>query len=405
MLPYAAALDSLPLLTADLSNVAELAPFDFSLVFLAMLIGGTIGILYYLLSKVLASPQIEAFAKEEFSQWFINLFIVVLWLVVYGALGSAISVAACDGADACDQFSVAFFALDMIYWQLFSAYSSFLSIEFLVGFFSSVGFSLPLGSPLLAVKWFGFSPLGGLAMLSNVVVGVVESIGMLLGLVVGREQLLSLFRDIVPKFLLPLGLLLRALPFTRVTGSSIIAISFAAFFIFPLSIILSHYMMFEVQAVNTYIPIVPTPTGFCELPENEAEFLDATSYLEDKNKEVGEYLAYSPESHVSYDSLRYRFTEFISSAAEGLGAATSNIFGFTGQWYTSISLIPALAKPTTFAYFFYYLVLNQLQVSARLAVMTAVSFVMEILITITGYRAIAAAIGGELEILGLTKVV
>lgn len=405
MLPHAAALDFLPLLTADLSTVAETAPFDFSLVYLAMLIGGAIAVFYYMLSKALASPQIEAFAKEEFSQWFINLFIVVLWLAVYGALGASISAVACGGAPACDQFSMAFFALDTIYWQIFSAYTSFLSIEFLVGFFSSVGFSLPLGSPLLAIKWFGFSPLGGLGMLSNVVVNVVESVGMLLGLVVGREQLLSLFRDVVPKFLLPLGLLLRGLPFTRITGSSLIAISFAAFFIFPLSIILSHYMMFEVQATHTYIPIVPTPTGLCGLPEDAGEFADAAAYLEDKNKEVGEYLAYSPESGVSYDSLRYKFTEFISSAAEGLGATTSNIFGFTGQWYTSLNVVPALAKPTSFAYFFYYLVLNQLQVSARIAVMTAVSFVMEILITITGYRAIAAAIGGELEILGLTKVV
>jgi ABC-type multidrug transport system fused ATPase/permease subunit len=404
MVPYEAALGILPLLTADLSQVPQTAPFEFSLVFLAMLIGGAIAILYYLLSKVLASPQIEAFAKEEFSQWFINLFIVILWLTVYGALGTIISIAACGGAPSCDQFSLAFFALDTVYWHMLSAYLSFLSIEFFVGFFSSVGFSLPLGTPLMAVKWIGFQPLGGLSMLSNSVVNIVESIGMLLGLVIGREQLLSLFRDLVPKFLLPFGLLLRALPFTRITGSSLIAISFAAFFIFPLSIVLSHYMMFEMQETNAYIPIVPTPTGLCELPENEKAFEDAATYLEDKNKKVGEYLLYSEDSQVTYDSFYYQFTDMISSAAEGLGAATSNIFGVTSQWF-SFSTVAAFAKPTAFAYFFYYLVLNQLQASARIAVMTAVSFVLEIIITITGYRAIAAAIGGELEILGLTKVV
>jgi hypothetical protein len=226
-----------------------------------------------------------------------------------------------------------------------------------------------------------------------------------LGLVIGREQLLTLFRDLVPAFLLPFGLLLRGLPFTRTTGSSLIAISFAAFFIFPLSIIFSHYLMFGLQETNTYIPIVPTPTGFCEIPENAQDYNDAASYLEERNQEVGEYLAYSPDSHVSYESAWYSFRDLISSAAEGLGATTLNVFGFTGQWYSSFSLIPALFKPTAFGYFSYYLVLNQLQASARMAVMTAVTFVLEIIITITGYRAIAAAIGGELEILGLTKVV
>lgn len=406
MVPHAAAVNLLPLLTASLSQVPQqTSPFDYSLVFIALLTGGLIAALYYMLSRLLASPQLEAFAKEEISQWFITFFIVALWLVIYGILGSAISAVACSGAPSCDQFSVAFFALDVVFHQLRSAYLSFLSIEFFVGFFSSVGFSIPLGTPLMAVKWLGFSPLSGLAMLSNVVVNVVESLGMLIGLVVGREQLLGLFRDLVPRFLLPLGLLMRGLPFTRITGSSIIAISFAVFFIFPLSIILSHYMMFEVQPVHTYIPVVPTPTGLCTLPENAQGYEDAAAYLEEKNKETGQYLAYSPESHVSYDSLYYQFTRYISSAAEGLGAATSNVFGFTSGWYNSFWNLLALAKPTTFAYFFYYLVLNQLQVSARLGVMVAVTFVLEIIITITGYRAIAAAIGGELEILGLTKVV
>ncbi len=403
-LPFA--LHAFPLLQSqDVQRLGEVVghPFVSELLPIALLAAAFIIILYYLLGKALSSPQIDAFAKEEFSQLLISVFVVALWFVIYPIVSGMLSLAAC-GDFSCSLFSLAFYSLDVLLYQTISAYAGFLSMEIFIGILSSIGFSLPLGAPVMGVKWFSFSPFGGMAMLSNSVVSVIESIGILVGLVVGRQQLLAFFYDIVPAFLLPVGILLRSLPFTRVTGSSLIAISFAAFFIFPASIILSHNLMFGAQNEPMYIPMAPTPTGLCFIPDNPEDEAAAFAYLNQSNLEIGEHLAEDPYAQVALENNWYQFSGFIGTASEMFPNILGEVMGFIGGKVSIYSFLD-IFKPTTFAYFFYFLVLERLQGVAQLAVMVAVTFVLEIIITVTGYRAIAAALGGELEILGLTKMV
>ncbi len=368
---------------------------------IALITSAFIVTLYYILGKFLSSPQIDAFAKEELSQWVISVFIAVTWFAVYAITSGLVSIAACGG-ESCTLTAVAFYALDSLKYQVFSAYAGFLSMEIFIGVLSSIGFSLPMGTPVLAVKWLSFHPYGGMSMLSNSVVGIIESIGMLLGLVVAREQLLEFLFDIVPTFLLPIGLFLRSFPFTRVTGSSLIAISFAGFFIFPASIIFSHYLMYGPQAHPTYIPMAPTPLGLCET--DDTNVTASLAYLDESNVEIRDALATDLGNPMAYESNWYHTSGFIGTAKGLIGGVVSELWDFVGGKFSSFTFLDII-KPTTFAYFFYFLTLERLQGFAQIAVMTLVTFVIEIIITITGYRAIAAALGGELEILGLTKVV
>ena len=399
------ALHALPLLqSTDVQSLAGVSnPAINGVILVALVAAAFIVAMYYMLAKFLNSPQLDAFAKEEFSQVWISVFIAAAWVGVYTAVSGVLSAAACGNAS-CSLFSLAFYSLDVLFYQTISAYLAFLSLEIWVGVISSIGFSLPLFAPVMGVKWMSFSPFGGMAMLSNSIVSIIESIGILVGLVVGRQQLLAFFMDVVPVFLLPLGLFLRTLPFTRVTGSSLIAISFAAFLIFPASIILSHEMIFGSSAQSTYIPMAPTPTGLCYDPDNPEDEAAALEYLSESNKDVGEYLAEDPYASVSLENNWYQFSGFIGTASELFPEILSTVLGQIGAKWAPYSFID-IFKPTTFAYFFYFLVLERLQGVAQLAVMVTVTFVLEIIITITGYRAIAAALGGELEILGLTKVV
>ena len=399
------AIHALPLLySTDVGSLGEAAssPFVANLLPIALAAAAIIIILYYLLGKALGSPQIEAFAKEELSQFIITILLVASWFAIYALISETLSLAAC-GDSSCSLFSLAFYSLDVLLYQTMSAYIGFLSIEVFVGVISSVGFSLPMGAPVMGVKWMSFHPFGGMSMLSNAIVSVIESIGILVGLVVGRQQLLTFFQDIVPAFLLPVGLFLRALPFTRVTGSSLIAISFAVFLIFPASIVLSHYMIFGAYE-PVIIPTVPTPNGLCVDLANPDDAQAAFEYLDESNREIGEYLAEDPYASVALEDNWYQFSGFIGSASEFFPAALGEVLGFVGQKWSLYSFID-IFKPTTFAYFFYFLTLERLQGVGQLAVMVIVTFVLEIIITITGYRAFAAALGGELEILGLTKVI
>ena len=53
--------------------------------------------------------------------------------------------------------------------------------------------------------------------------------------------------------LLPLGLVMRAFPFFRATGSSIIALSFALYFVLPFAIILSNYLIFDIYQPADFV--------------------------------------------------------------------------------------------------------------------------------------------------------
>lgn len=390
--PQLAALPLLQGLTPEI-----MSPF----VYIAIITAAGIIVLYYLLGKFLDSPQINAFAREEFSQLVLTIGLVGLWFAVYQLATLLYSAAVC-GTDYCNPFQVAHYSLSIIQYKLISAYLSYLSIETVVGVFSTIGFNLPLGFPILGVKWMSLSPLGGLGLLSNVIVTVTESLGMLVGLAVGREQLLSLIEAMVPAVLLPIGLLLRTLPFTRVTGSSLIAFSFAAFFIFPASITLSHYLMFSIYE-PTFIPPISVSEGFCFDPANPDEQQEAYDKIEGNIEDASEYMA--EEMDPDYNSYWFKMSELVEDSGKALGDNLEDGKEHMGNSFSMPSLFLAIFKPTTFGYIFFTLITDRLQDVAQLAVLTTVTFVLEIIITITGYRAISGLLGGEMEILGLTKVV
>ncbi len=370
-------------------------------VYVALIAAAGIITLYYLLGKFLDSPQINAFAREEFSQLVFSIGIVALWFFFYHVATAIYSAAVCGGGE-CNHFQVAYYSLSIVQYKIISSYLSYLSIETVVSVLSTIGFNLPLGFPIIGVKWISLSPLGGLGLLSNVIVTITESLGMLLGLAVGREQLLALFEDMVPAVLLPIGLLLRSLPFTRTTGSSLIAFSFTAFFIFPASIALSHYMMFSVYT-PTFIPPMPTYGGFCYDPANPEDQEAASAELEDDIKDAAEFM--SEEMDPDYDSYWFKLSELASDSKSALKENAAEGWDHMSDSFSLAGLAPALIKPTTFGYIFFTLVTDRMQDVAQLAVLTTVTFVLEIIISVTGYRAIAGIIGGEMEILGLTKVV
>ncbi len=370
-------------------------------VYIALITAAGIITLYYLLGKFLDSPQINAFAREEFSQLVFSIGIVALWFFAYQVMVAVYSAAVC-GSDDCNPFQVAYYSLSIVQWKLISAYLSYLSIETVVSVFSTIGFNLPLGFPILGVKWLSLSPLGGLGLLSNVIVTVTESIGMLLGLAMGRAQLLSLFEDMVPAVLLPMGLLLRSLPFTRTTGSSLIAFSFAAFFIFPASIALSHYLMFTVYT-PTFIPPMPTYDGFCYNQTSPADKEAAAVELQGNIQSATEFM--SEEMDPGYDSAWFKLSELGGDSKQALNSTFEAAKDHMSDSFSLAGIVPALVKPTTFGYIFFNLVIDRLQDVAQLAVLTTITFVLEIIMTVTGYRAIAGILGGEMEILGLTKVV
>jgi hypothetical protein len=355
---------------------------------------------YYMFSKLLASSQLEAFAREEFAQFIFTIIIFASFFLAYFAIAGLASAAACQSAS-CDHMDLALYSLDVVQTAMFSTYISLYSAEFLIGIVSTMGFYVPVIVTPALFLWVSISSFAGIEPISNGLITLIESMGYLFGLAYARERLIFFFRDVTLTILLPLGFFMRALPFSRRTGSSIIAIAFAGFFAYPLSIVLSHQLMFGFIETDTSL------AGFgaqSPLPSPALCSMDETA-VDTANKDIGSEW----EGIIGDLSTKQQDTSFFS-VVTGVFWGT---LGLVGSFFTQF--LPAfvgkynfnLLSPTfsPFAHAAYFYMLEQIVTQARFAVFVLVTFVFEIIITVTAFRSVSGLLGGEIEILGLTKVV
>ena len=367
------------------------------IVLAALMLGLLIIILYYLFSKFLSSPQLEAFAREEFSQFIFTILIFASFGILYVSLSGISSAAICGTLDPpCDHMDVALYSLGLVRSLMMDTYFSLYAYEVVIGTFSTMGFYVPILITPFFFMWTSIQPLSGLEPLSNALVTVIESMGYLVGLAFGRERLIYFFRDITPT-LLAIGFLMRTMPFSRKTGSSIIAIVFAGFFAYPLSIILSHYMMFggdlSIKGMDVVEP--PTMPMMCSL---SADDVDAQNRKigEDWEELIGNRLYEDPDENIF---------EMIIGTTIGLIEGVYDLFteflpGFIEKYNFNL-LSPNFMPFIHFAYFF---ITSRIISLAQIAILVLITFVFEVLLTVTAFRSVSQVLGGEIEILGLTMV-
>ncbi|MFZ5501849.1 MAG: hypothetical protein ACOY58_08085, partial [Candidatus Micrarchaeota archaeon] len=216
--------------------------------------------LMYMISYFLQSPEMVALAKEELAALILTVFIIFFFVGSDSLLNSAVNgllisslppqaqsivQGTTSGGMTKSHVDFALGSVGIIYQKLKSQYIDLYLFEILIGFLSTISF--PIGSPIRAVNIISFSlaPFTGLVLLSNAHTVVVEAIGLMITLAWGKEFILYFVRDAVPILLFPFGIILRAVPFFRKTGSSVIAVAFALYFIFPFAVLFSNYLIFD----------------------------------------------------------------------------------------------------------------------------------------------------------------
>jgi hypothetical protein len=333
------------------------------------------------------------------------VFIFAAFTFLYYIISSLAAATVCGGP--CDHIDLALYSIETIKTGLLGTYTSLYMYQIFIGLFSTFGFYVPLITvPNVFNIWISISPTAGLDPVSNALITIIESIGYLFGLAYGREMLVYFFRDITFPILIPLGLVMRALPFSRKTGSSILAIAFAGFFAYPLTILLSHHMLAVYFSHSELDPMADfsSPT-ICEPPDGNP------SYIEQSNEEM---VSQTILEVSDVGDLLSRARNFIGGLIDSVfsgdilaafGNVIEFIFGFVGAFWKRYNynlLTPTMAPIVHFAYFF---LLGRVTEVAQYAVLVLVCFLFEIIISVTAYRSIAHSLGGELEILGLTKMV
>ncbi len=427
---------TLPLLAISLPASA------WPVIMLSMGMGVIIVALQYMIAYALSNPQLQAVAKEELAALIFSAFIILFWFVsdeVFNSMTNGLILSSIpaqyqtglnlQGSTAMgwtnSHIQIAIMSLDITYQKLRSAYVDLYLFEALIGFLSTVTF--PVGSPMpvISIISFSLSPFTGLALLSNAHTIVVEAISYLITVIWAKEFILYFARDCVPILLLPLGLALRAFPFFRTTGSSLIALCFAIYFVFPFSLILSNTMVFDYYGKSYELPVEsfsysPPKTSFFSTPRGASEWTDlieksrsSTDPLIDtfNTKDIAQ------EASTGGDCAGNDLVHYLCSAGNlllnGYTKAKdffSTVFkiwtfmmGFTGDFFTSLITNPAL--PNSASAGLYHFIIEEVNNLSPLVILITITTVLEIIFTVTMYRNLSLLMGGEAEIIGLTKIV
>jgi hypothetical protein len=275
---------------------------------------------------------------------------------------------------------------------------------------------------------------------------IVDVTGTLVAATMTQKMLLDFIETAVPSFILPLGVLMRAFPFTRKTGSTILCFGIAAYFIYPLSVLLNAriYDMLEnpvcasgskgvgeTCSLDSECCSNSCRGGECASPitdfteyestiaicqdTNKLATLDAASnklqQIEDVNKKyikklVEEKIVSTAKGSKTQDNL-YAGVEEINRvrevksnwATESLGVAELVITSpFKFAWWVLKGIGQGFAGGPGL---FEHIAMD----TAKYLVLITLFIVIEIVVTLTLFKDFALLIGGEPRLMGITKLV
>lgn len=426
------------------------APATLTAISMALMFAVLMTAIFFLVSAFFQSPQLSATAKEELSALILTGMIILFWFsfdivlnnVVNGLLVASLppemaadAVASCIAEDGSDcsgglgtsHIDLAYGCLEILFVKLKDIYVDLYLFEVLIGFLSTLSF--PIGSPVPAVNVISFTlmPFTGLVLLSNAHTVVVEAIGYMMSVIWAKQFVILFCKDVIPLILLPFGLLLRAFPWFRITGSSVIALCFAGYFVLPFSILLTNYLVFDLYQ----------PADFAYAPDAATLFSGRTNAGDDvTGREVTDALHEAREGD-HMDHLTDLFSSrpaseqaMVGSECEGnlyrrlscgavnlwrgaeeivtgLGSTIWGIWtfmvGMSGDFIWTLFNNPLM--PASVSAGLYYFIINEVITLSQFLIVLIVASVLEIIITVTMYRNIALIIGGEPDIAGLTKII
>lgn len=412
-------------------------PGAWSAIGISLMFAVFITALFYMLAYASQHATLFMLAKEELAALVLSIVLVASWGMIEGFLtGTSYGLLCTVEQQLCQNFvpsgpdlyaghvNIAHNSLEVLKVKLVTMYGTLYMFEVLIGFLSTLSF--PIGNFLPAVNLISLSimPFDGLSLLSNAHTIVVESIGYLVAVVMAKQWLLIFAKEAMPAIFLPLGLVLRAFPFYRSTGSSIIAISIVFYFIYPIAIIGSNYLIFDIYLSNQAVDFVYTPqhVGFTQtsgpatLHELEG-YEQERKHGEEKIKELMEMFSvndtvrlgvkkscgtglFSLVCHIG------NFFETVWDTAKTMVSSMWKIFKF--MWSFSGDLFSAVINkglPTSAAVGLYDFIIDEVVNVSQFMVFVVIMSVIEIIIAVTMYRNIALMIGGEVEIVGLSKLV
>lgn len=290
--------------------------------------------------------------------------------------------------------------------RLVEIYLSLMQLEFLLGILSTLAVSINLPQPVTILPGVSTSFHAGLAVVSDAHTVIVDAVGFSIVSVVAQKVILQFVYDTVLKFFLPFGILLRAFPITRKTGSTVIALCVVLYFVYPASILINKYMF------DSYVTLPTLQEGGLEL-NRRVDFANYSSAIErvTMDEEHSGGLLQSMEEYKnriyftpSQDSEQYtensqHTLRFFASMGAVVNALV-NVDKMGGIIAFFFSPYPPLLGA-----YFYDALTHELSVATQFLTWNVIFIVTSVFITLTLFKDISMLIGGETRIFGITKVV
>ncbi len=404
-------------LSIDMSNGVSLgnAAINAILPYLggAVGIGITFSIIYYFISKILHSPEIEAKAKEYLWVNFENIVIVggilaINYLIVffisslYGA--SPLNI---------DHIMLARLALYKVSMIFSAIYKNLFIFHIFVATISNISIFVKIsGLNTLGVLSSDVSmrPLAGLVNIYEQIDEILMSIMEVFSFVIGRLALVNLSPYLFV-VLLPFGVVLRAFPLTKTTGSSLIALAIVVYYIYPLSVLVSDNILFNIVkfrsiSFGSFSGYVPNSfmTNVGDLNELGNTYEDIYNAPPNSNNPYA-----SVTEKVSLWKTIWRFLkskEVVTTLLSLLANVIATILGI--DWLEKIAgfvIIFSSFPILTYIGVAYNILVDYLFYIVEILLYLVLVLLFEITISVTMFRNISLIIGGEVKLLGLSKLV
>ena len=366
-----------------------------------MLAGLLVGI-YYILSKVLNAPQISARFNLELNELFITVVIVIAVIVVDALLSPVLGNAVYSASSIVRTYIK----------NLISILAEVYYIEFLAGLFGNFGFSFGIKAASIEFLTVRLHVAPGLDAIMDWINKFIDVIEVAIGVQLTQYMALTLIAKSIPTIIFPFGVLLRAFPFTRTTGSTIIAFSLAAYFIYPAGILFTNEMVKSFEKV--YPPrysqgvgsralgmLFDVAAGMVQVIPSDFSIETNAYMLENDWKNVVEKYDYdNQQGHfVSNSYTSYK----VSSELNPLSDNQRNLV--PGFFDSLANLADFILVMFTLPLLFYKAMLyDVLPLTSTLAAYT-LAFVLNFVIFISGFKAVSEAMRGETALIGLSRMV
>ncbi|RLG20054.1 hypothetical protein DRN67_01005 [Candidatus Micrarchaeota archaeon] len=375
----------------------------------ALMISFFIVALGWMLSEFLRSPELHAWSKNEIYEVLISAFLLAS-VFFFAALGEQLAQGFTMGENHVE-WGRAY--LDNVKTLLeLEMYPLILSVDIIASTFATWNFSYPAEISALSMI-IATSPVSGLQMIAGSLVFMLDSVGMFIAVTLAQLAFLDFAETFGLALFVPLGIVLRTFPVSRRLGSTLIALGITIYFIYPLTLALNQEVFDAAYVPLSNIWMDQTLANPNLLDPTEALLSGEIAVNEEtveENSDPGELE--SPPGAEADESYLQEHVAGLENEPQSWWQKTFNL-----KWlFNSLRVVPLAASiffnanllvpPIGWMKMFHDLVFRFYGPwLAQAAVLVLVLPVLDIIIAITFFRSLSLAIGGEPQIMGLTRIV